>query len=186
MLLHVLLTAHTPHPCHFPSSLTSFAPPISDCTFTQGKNYLGEQERSEPGWSGEEIMGTLSWWPSIRPGGSVPGMMVSFLRREGDGGLRTVFLPAWMWIQAMAFLSRSSHSHFMSLPLSCSQSTTRTVAQLKESASCTTDRDATGTPRLAESPSRGRKKLHSPLTYLPQTANSSNGPWTLGQQSTVS
>ena len=72
-----------------------------------------------------------------------------YLPKHGERwGLRTGFLPAWVWIQATAFLSRSSHSQSMSLALSCSQSTARTVAQLEEFASCTTERDFPEAPRL--------------------------------------
>ena len=73
--------------------------------------------------------GTLLWSPSARPG------------KGKEAGLRIVLLPAWARIQATAFLSRSSHSHFKSLPLSCSQITARMVAQPEESTSCTVDRE---------------------------------------------
>lgn len=85
-------------------------------------------------------------------------------------GLRMVFLPACMWIQVTAFLSRSSHSDFMSLALAWSQSTAKTVAQPEESPSCTTDRDFPEDFKLAQETPQGNTKSSAPsLLTLPQT-----------------
>lgn len=82
---HVLPSSHVPMSHSLLTS--SIGCPISGGTLIQGRNYPRDQERSEPGWSGEGITGTLPWQPSIRPGGSVPGTMASFLKTEGDGVL---------------------------------------------------------------------------------------------------
>lgn len=74
-------------------------------------------------------------------GHPLPGLGLS----PGSG-----LLPAWVRIQATAFLSRSSHSIFWSLPWVCSQTTARTVAQPEESTCCTIDRDFPEDSRLGQ------------------------------------
>lgn len=172
----------------------------SDCTFILPRKELsGRLDRKV--WTkmlgGEDYRVSLlvslpeAWRLSVREDAYIP----KELRRWG---LRMVFLPAWTWIQATAFLSRSSHSDFMSCALAWSQSTAKTVAQPEESSFCTIDRDFPEAFKLEqETPQENTKTSTPSLLTLPQTVTKCDyqvydlqwilpGSKTSGQQSTES
>lgn len=92
--------------------------------------------------------------------------LASFRRKKGAGN---VLLPALFWSHTTAFLSRSSHSSFNSLPLACSQITASTVAQAEEGSSTCTDSEDPDAQDGARSLSRRHKENFTcSLSHIPK------------------
>lgn len=115
-------------------------------------------------------MGFLSWGPPPQAC-RLSVWEDAYLPKElRTWGLRLGLLPACIWIQDTAFLSRSSHSHCMFLALVCSHNTASTVAQPEEFPFCATDRNLPETFKFAGNPSRECKKPHPSSLTMPQPA----------------
>lgn len=84
------------------------------------------------------------------------------LEKEESGAC---ILPALSWSQATAFLSRSSHSHFKSFSLACSQRTASTVAHIEGSLSCKIDRTFCDVPGRPAIHSGGSRKIYHLLPH---------------------